>query len=372
MFSDSVNIVPTASLQQGMHEKPSMNLTFLTPDSEEWGQFLKTVPHDFYHLPGYARMTAPFDGGQPEAALVRSAENYFFLPYIVRPLSYIPWLGNEGSTLFDIVSPYGYPGPLFSGDEAFHRAAIGEWHRLMQQRGCVSGFIRLHPLLNVGSDIPASGGQIVERGRTVSVDLRLSLEEMWGQTRADHRRNISKSRRSGMTAAIEDFDANLDAFLEMYKETMDRTRASPYYYFPASYFRTLKEVMGEQMSLCLVRGGGGELLSGALLTECCGIVQYHLSGTFNSAIQLRPSKLMLDYARTWAKARGNDAFHLGGGFGAKEDSVFEFKAGFSSSRHSFYTWQFIFSTDQYMLLEERRRGLETAAPNTEFFPVYRG
>ncbi len=314
----------------------------------------------------------PYDGGQPEAVLVRDGDHYFFLPYIVRPLSYIPWLGTDANTLFDIVSPYGYPGPLFSGSEAFHRAAIGEWHRLMQQRGCVSGFVRLHPLLNVSTDIPASCGQLVERGRTVSVDLRLTLEEMWGQTRADHRRNISKSRRTGMVAAIEDFDANLEPFLEMYQETMDRTRASPYYYFPADYFRRLKEDLGDQLSLCIVRGAAGEILGGALLTECCGIVQYHLSGTLNSAIQLRPSKLMLDFARAWAKARGNHAFHLGGGFGAKEDSVFEFKAGFSSCRHSFYTWQFIFSNDQYSRLEERRRGLDTEAPNSEFFPVYRG
>ena len=140
--------------------------------------------------------------------------------------------------------------------------------------------------------------------------------------------------------------------------------ASPYYYFPADYFRRLKEDLGDQLSLCIVRGAAGEILGGALLTECCGIVQYHLSGTLNSAIQLRPSKLMLDFARAWAKVRGNHAFHLGGGFGAKEDSVFEFKAGFSSCRHSFYTWQFIFSNDQYSRLEERRRGLDTECART--------
>lgn len=362
----------TVSLHQGLREKPLMHLTFLTPDRAEWDHFLDGVAHDFYHRAAYARLMAPYDGGQPEAVLVRDGDSYFFLPYIVRPLSYIPWLGTEGNTLFDIVSPYGYPGPLFSGDDTFHRKAIDEWQRLMRQRGCVSGFVRLHPLLNTAADVPSACGQLVERGRTVSIDLRLSLEEMWSQTRADHRRNISKSRRIGMVAAIEDFASNLDAFLEMYKETMDRTCASPYYYFPAEYFRALKDALGDRMSLCLVRDSNGEILSGALLTECSGIVQYHLSGTFNSAIQLRPSKLMLDYARTWGKARGNHVFHLGGGFGAKEDSVFEFKAGFSSSRHSFYTWQFIFSTDQYTALEERRRGLDTDAPNTEFFPVYRG
>jgi len=348
-----------------------MNLTFLTPDSAEWNQFLGRVPHDFYHLPAYAQLMGPFDGGQAEAVLVSSGDQYFFLPYIVRPLSGIAWIGSDANTLFDIVSPYGYPGPLFQGDAGFHRAAIAHWHGIMQQRGCVSGFIRLHPLLNAATDVPPASGQLVERGRTVSIDLRLSLQEMWSQTRSGHRTEISKSRRQGMVAAIEDFDTHLDDFLRIYKETMDRTHASSYYYFPDEYFHSLKAALGDGLSLCLVRSGTGEILAGTLLTESCGIVQYHLSGTYNAAVPLRPSKLMLDYARTWAKARGNRIFHLGGGFGAKEDSVFEFKAGFSANRHQFYTWQFIFSTDQYTRLEERRRGLDADAPKNEFFPVYR-
>ena len=288
-------ILHTASLHQETREKP-MSLRFLTPDCAEWDQFLGSVRHDFYHRAAYARLMAHYDGGQPEAVLVCEADCYFFLPYIVRPLSHIPWLGAEGSMLFDIVSPYGYPGPLSSGDDAFNRKAIDEWQQLMRQRGCVSGFVRLHPLLNTAVDVLTASGQLVERGRTVSIDLRLPLEEMWSQTRADHRRNISKSRRMGITAAIEDFHDNLDTFLQMYNETMDRTRASTYYYFPKEYFHSLKEALGDGLSLCLVRDVNGDILSGTLLTECCGIVQYHLSGTFDAAIPLRPSKLMLDYA----------------------------------------------------------------------------
>jgi hypothetical protein len=350
---------------------PSMNLQFLTADDAEWSEFLGNVPHDFYHRSAYARLMGTFDGGQAEAVLVRDESRFFFLPYIVRPLSHIPWLGAEGATLFDIASPYGYPGPLFRGDEEFHRVAIGEWQRVMYERGAVSAFIRLHPMVNSAADVPSSCGELVQRGRTVSIDLTLTLEEIWGQTRADHRRNISKSRRSGITVAAEDFDANLDVFLKMYYETMYRTNASPYYYFPCEYFRSLKNLLGDGLTLCLVRSSTGEALSGGLFTECCGIVQYHLSGTFTSAIPQRPSKLMLDYMRTWAKERGNRVFHLGGGFGAKEDSVFDFKAGFSSIRHSFYTWQFIFAPNMYSRLEQNRRGLSNTVVDGDFFPVYR-
>ena len=101
-------------------------------------------------------------------------------------------------------------------------------------------------------------------------------------------------------------------------------------------------------------------------------MQYHLGGTLNSALQERPSKLMFDWVRTWAKERGNTVFHLGGGFGAKEDSVFEFKAGFSALRHPYFTWQVLFEPNAYRQLEEKRRSLPSAKPDAQFFPIYRG
>ena len=76
-----------------------MDLKFLTADDAEWGNFLAGARHDFYHLPSYARLMAPYDGGQPEAALVREGDEYFFLPYVIRPLSQLGWLGEGGAKL---------------------------------------------------------------------------------------------------------------------------------------------------------------------------------------------------------------------------------------------------------------------------------
>ena len=49
----------------------------------------------------------------------------------------------------------------------------------------------------------------------------------------------------------------------------------------------------------------------------------------------RPTKLMLHFVRTWAKDRGLRRLRLGGGVGGKEDSLYRFKAGFSTDRHAF-------------------------------------
>ena len=235
------------------HENPSMNLQFLTADNADWDKFLSGVQHDFYHLPSYARLMAPFDGGQPEAVLIRDQDQFFFLPYIVRPLSHIDWLGEADARLFDIVSPYGYPGPLMSAETSCLARLVSQWHEAMRARGCVSGFIRLHPLLDATNDVLGTCGELIERGRTISIDLRCSLERALAADAQNHRRDIVKRRRSGMTVAIENEAKSLEIFAEIYHETMDRVGAAGYYYFPFEYFQGLREALGEQFSLCIVR-----------------------------------------------------------------------------------------------------------------------
>jgi len=348
-----------------------MNVNFLTADDAAWGDFLCGVQHDFYHLPSYARLMAPFDGGHAEAVLIRDGAQHFFLPYIVRPLSEITWLGGEGAKLFDIVSPYGYPGPLMAGDSAYLSSAISLWHRAMRSRGVVSGFVRLHPLLNPDTTVLAPHGELVSRGRTVSVDLKLPIEEIWRQTSSTHRNEISKARRHGLIAFVDEEAQYMSDFIAMYYETMDRAGASQYYYFPKEYFYQLRDCLGPRLSLCVVKSSDGALLCGGLFTECDGIVQYHLSATLNSALPMHPTKLMLDWVRTWAKNRGNWIMHLGGGMGAREDSLFNFKARFASSRHPYFTWQLLFEPATYRGLEDRRRAMSDESVDTQFFPIYR-
>ncbi len=144
-----------------------MNLTFLTPRDDAWDGFLAGVAHDFYHTASYGLFSSKYDGGEVEAVLVTDGALYFFLPYIVRSLSSIVWLAGQRKGLFDITSPYGYPGPLCSpGDAGFLRAAVAKWCDVLRERGAVSGFVRMHPLLPVA----AGGARFPGRDRRARAD----------------------------------------------------------------------------------------------------------------------------------------------------------------------------------------------------------
>ena len=101
----------------------------------------------------------------------------------------------------------------------------------------------------------------------------------------------------------------------------------------------------------------------------------HLGGTRNTALKFSPMVLRFDTVRHWANQNGAHTFHLGGGVGAKSDSLFQFKAHFSRQRHEFVTWRWIVAPEAYRELSVRKhvwnseRGLK--AISDSFFPAYR-
>lgn len=330
-----------------------IHVSLLEPGAPEWAAVLAAYPHDFHHDPGYAALCARYEAGAARALYVGDGRRRMLLPLLVR---------DE----LDATSPYGYPGPI--GDADFVGDALEAGLEHARSAGLVSIFVRLHPLLNANP--PTGIGTLVRHGETVSVDLRHSDEAMWSQTRADHRNQVNRAIRLGHRASIDTTFARYVDFQRIYGETMLRVGASSYYQFDADYFTRLREVLGERLHLCIVEIAG-VLAGGGLFVETDGLVQYHLSGTDDAFVRERPTKLMLHFARGWARDRGNDRLHLGGGVGGARDSLFDFKAGFSPDRHAYHTLRLVADPDRYAALVRARHPDADPTDLGGFFPRYR-
>jgi UDP-perosamine 4-acetyltransferase len=154
---------------------------------------------------------------------------------------------------------------------------------------------------------------------------------------------------------------------------MSRLHADDQYDFSDGYFADLRSSLGDKLHLCTVTAPDGRTASAGLFTACSGIVQYHLGGTGEEFLPLAPSKLMFDFMRRWGKEQGNRVLHLGGGVGAKQDSLFEFKAGFSDLKADFFTYRMVLDEERYeeLLRLFRARGGAPGGDCTRFFPAYR-
>lgn len=341
----------------------------VTTRAPEWGELLQRSRHDFYHLPCYSELAAP-SGETPLAYIARRGEHALLIPFLKRPIP-TEIAGDAG--LFDAGSVYGYPGPIFTPNvpPEFIAEGLRAFERNLSAQRIVSGFFRLHTLLNDPASF-AGVGEIVSHGPSVYINLTLSHEELWAQTRRGHKRDLAVMERQDYAIVMDDWD-RLDDFLLCYHESMRRLQAAPFYFFQKSYFEDLRRCLGpDRIHLCLVYRDGAIACAG-LASEIDGLCQYHLSATADAHFQDHPSKLMLHHLRGWLKDRGNRVFHVGGGVGALRDTLHLFKAGFSSHAADFCTWRLIPSRDEYDALSERVRSeVSCRDPEDEvFFPLYR-
>ncbi len=362
-------------------------ITQIVPTADSrWQQCLDTIPHDFYHLPGYLDLEGNRHHATPEAILIQDEEKIFFLPYLVRDCTNLLEPNNFGGDYsavgvrtYDIISPYGYPGPLLNqaGEEpTFIKKCFNLIHENWHQRNICSAFIRLHPLLNSYIDIIEDRDPFIvcNQGDVVVCDLTKDSSDIWQQTRINHRRKITKLGKSGFTAKVRSLNECLDVFIDIYQETMDRVNAKSSYYFKREYFQSLDHILKGRLHVCVVEIDG-EVVSASLMTELNGIVQYHLGGTKTKFLPHSPATMMFDYMIKWSKQRENRYLNLGGGLGGNQDSLYHFKAGFSDQVRPFMTMKTIVNQDIYnQLTYLRAESLGITIPvalSTSFFPAYR-
>jgi len=347
-----------------------------TNEEEQWMAVLaQAVQHDFYHLPSYHRLAEERGEGRAHLFVHEEGGHTIALPLLLRPLTGLPG-GAAGAGWSDATCVYGYAGPVASQVE-LPAAVVRNFQEaltaaLAQQR-VVTVFSRLHPLIPQRGFL-AGLGECPRKGPTVSIDLTLPADEQRAQFRGSHRTRINKLRREGAVCTRGEAPQHLGEFVSIYHETMRRVNACDAYFFGEDYFTALVDGLGSKLQLFVV-SVEGQVAAGALVTLCDGIVQYHLGGTRGEFLHLSPMGLIFDTVRQWAGEQGARFFHLGGGVGSEEDSLFFFKAGFSDSRHDFGTWRWVVVPEVYRELCEARQqadrqlGAEPVA--SDFFPVYR-
>lgn len=352
-----------------------MKIEILDATNPSWLATLDKLPHDVYHLPDYVSLDAKRTKTIPEAFLFEDGKNIFFAPYLLRSCADI--VDSDQKEIYDIISPYGYPGILISesatNTPGFPDLALQKFRETLQARGVCSAFLRLHPILGEKFADTFKSNPFQANGKTVSIDLTLDEGKIWAKTRKGHQSTINRCTRLGLTSKTVPFAEYIDEFIAIYEETMDRVQAKDIYYFSRDYFEGLLK-LEDKIHLGIVESEG-QMVCGSLFFESCGIVQAHLGGTKTDFLKQSPFNLLLHHMRLWAKARGNQYLHIGGGVGGKKDNLYTFKSGFSKQRHEFFTLRSVVDTNMYNdLLKFRAKKIDKSIEelkDSQFFPAYR-
>ena len=335
----------------------------LEPGARQWKEALQHIPHDIYHLGDYVTLDAALTGGRPAAFWYEQAGRHLLLPLILRD---IPDADRR-----DAVSPYGYPGPVSNagpGDCGYWERAAAALLSTLREAGLVTAFVRMHPLMPAPVDVLGHFGTMVRHGETVAMDLTVGLDEMWRDTRADHRNHINRARRAGTRVVFDDW-TRLAEWVAVYHDNMRRVGASPYYFFTTAHLSALHDAVGDRMHLAVALEGD-EVVGGNTFFEYDGIATGYVSST-RRAPRRYADELLYDEVRRWCRLRGDTVFHLGGGKGGSNDSLFTYKAGFSPRRHVFHTWRVVADPAAYLGLVRTLRPAADPAATAGTFPPYR-
>lgn len=322
----------------------------------DWDEALLKAPHrDFYHTWDFHMISRQNGEGDPVLFELRMPRGGILFPLLARQIS--------GSSLRDLTSVYGYPSPLSYG-YIDHEEVPGLWDAFLSHlihRGYVSLFSRCHPFLSppiLGEDT------YTPCGRVVVIPLDRPDEEQRSAYRTNHKRDIRKLERLDVTCQPENSARSLADFVTNYEATMRSLGAAPYYFFSKNYYQGLlaAKSFDARIYTCILEGRS---ICSGIFVLCGQFVQYHLGGTAPDFVHLAPTKLMFDTVRKDASRMGYKYFCLGGGHGSQEDSLFQFKAGFSSLIRNFCLIRKIINHDEYQRLSE------SVAIETSYFPKYR-
>lgn len=320
---------------------------------------------DIYFEKSYASLYEGIEKGKAELWELDCEYGKISYSFIKRPIPI-----DIGEQYFDIITPYGYGGPVVletSNLEKLNLTFQSEFAKYCVDNLIVSEFARFHPIVGNAKDLEKVYQPIYMRqtvGTTIDRDGN-TLQLEFNQTA---RKLTRKAERQGVTYRIVTGPEQLDDFLEIYYATMDRNKAESFYYFERSYFEACLETLKDRLLLIEV------LFENKVIAACIyfvsgKVLHEHLMGSLTEYLSYSPVYVLKAAAIEWATKQGIQLIHYGGGLtNAEDDPLFLFKKKFTKETlFDFYIAKKIHQPKVY----EKLCQLKGVSVDEPFFPAYR-
>ncbi|MGO5052610.1 GNAT family N-acetyltransferase [Lachnospiraceae bacterium LCP25S3_G4] len=340
-------------------------------NSEEWDKVVKSFhSYDLYYLSGYVMAFAEHGDGKPLLVYYEDNKMRGINVVMLRDIGMADVLREKIplKTYYDLITPYGYGGFLLEGEvitESITNLSV-EYQRYCMDKGIVSEFVRFHPLLRNEKNM-YSLYDIKELGRTVSIELE-SEECIWNNLTSKNRNMVRKAKREGVKIYRGQENKLYKIFLPMYYETMIKDGASSYYFFKSSFFKCIQDNLNSN-AIVFYAVYEGTVIAMSIILFANQYMHYHLSASNKTYSKLASTNLLLYEAACWGYQKGFREFHLGGGLGNQEDSLYKFKHSFNrSSNHIFSIGTKIYDIEKYNYLIKI---CGNQKKDVNYFPIYR-
>ena len=343
-------------------------------ESDKWDSIVKSFSnYDVYYLSGYTKAFKLHGDGEPTLIYYHDEEFRAINVVMIRDIAEDKRFKDkiESKSLFDIITPYGYGGFIIEGIPSDNnlKKINKEYSDYCRSKNIISEFVRFHPVLK-NSKKNYGIYDVIDLGKTITMDL-VSKEQIWNDLSSKNRNVIRKAIKSGVEVYWGRSPELIDAFIPLYNATMNKDDATDYYYFNKEFYKSVLEDL-RYNSLIFYALYNQKVISMSMILFGNENMHYHLSASDREHQSLAATNLLLYEAACWGCENGYKSFHLGGGLGSEEDSLFKFKKAFNKSSETYFSiGKKIFNQEKYDELIEIRLQEDEFDTDTTFFPKYR-
>ncbi len=323
---------------------------------------------DIYFDSNYGKLYEEHEKGKSEVFKLESkfgnVQNMFIKREIPYPIN--------GETYYDIVTPYGYGGPLITHYSEGQKDLLLEEYKEKFNQYCienniVSEFVRFHPLVDNVVDFQEVYDTSYIRN-TLGTNLTDYDDPFQEEFSRSCRKNVRRALRDDVNFKVTESPSDVKKFMEIYYSTMDRNNAGDFYYFDETYFNKCVEHFQENILVVEAIYENKTIAMGFYFIYK-DYIHIHLSGTLTEYLKLSPAYILRYAVTQWGKENGYHMIHHGGGrTNDKEDSLYKFKKQFgNNTEFEFHIGKKVWNDEIYKQLCYKHN----VNQDVDFFPAYR-
>lgn len=329
---------------------------------------------DIYFDKNYGKLYETIENGTAEVFEFECELGRIENQFIKREIPYMV----DGKSYFDIVTPYGYGGPLITKinedgkEQELVQKYMESFKNYCEENNIVSEFIRFHPIIK-NEKYFKNEYEVLNIRKTLATNIRDYEDPIKEEFSKSSRKSIRQVLKKGITYRILEKPKKISDFKDIYYSTMDRNEAKEYYYFDDMYFQKCLEYFRENIIIVEVLYEDKVIASG-LYFVFGNIIQAHLSGTLSEYLYLSPAYITKYATALWAKENKIDYIHYGGGVtNSENDPLYKFKKKFSkNTEFDFHIGRKIWNYKVYEKLCSKNEKLNREGIQIiDYFPLYR-
>ncbi len=295
------------------------------------------------------------------------------MPFILRQIE----INGTQTSYFDVISPYGYNGPLFNNgisenDITQFWECVDDWYK---ENNVISEFVRF----SLNNNHVQYSGNLIQTLSNVRGNLFDNFDDQWtafvSKVRNNFRRAVNYNLEFKIFHKTSITQEVIEIFNTIYVDTMKRNNADSIYFFSSAYFENLIFSNINNFSIAIAYFENIPI-SVELIINYKDTVFAFLGGTNAEYFSHRPNDFLRVKIIEWAIDNGKKHYVLGGGM-KDGDGLYKSKKSFFPKDEDviFHTGRKIVNEKIYdelcLSVNKDYADIEKEELKNYFFPFYR-